>query len=98
MRNHADTLGLDHVHLEQPCTGRAALDDDAIGQLRQPLDDGALPVRGPARNRMQDGDHRDRQLLDEVDHLVAVLAPENPELVLEHDHVDAVESGRRSRT
>ena len=95
VRDHADALGLDHVHLEQPRAGGGALDDDAVGQLRQPLDDGALPVRGPTRNRVQHGDHRDGQLLDEIDHLVAVLAPEDPELVLEHDHVDAGESSGR---
>ncbi len=95
VRDHADALGLDHVHLEQPRACSVALDDDAVGQLRQPLDDDALPVRGPPRNRVQDYDHRDRQLLDEIDHLVAVLAPEDPELVLEHDDIDPCEcSGR----
>ena len=88
MRDHADALGLDHVHLEQPRASSDTLDDDAVGQLREALDNDALAVRRAPRNGVQDRDHRDRQLFDEIDHLVAVLAAEDPELVLEDDHVD----------
>ena len=81
------------MHLEEPGARCLALDDDPFGQLRKPLDDGALPVSRPARNRVQHRDHRDRELGDEIEHLGAILPAEDPELVLDDDDVDPREGG-----
>ena len=53
--------------------------------------------RRPLENRMQNNDHRDPQPLDKIDDLVAVLTPEDPELVLNDNHVEPVEPRRGHR-
>ena len=93
MRNHLHRFTLDGVELDEPRKRCGTLDDYAVRRCRQMFDDPLLRGGGPHKNRVQDGDHGNVHFVDEIQHLRAVLAAVDAELMLKHEHVQGVDCG-----